>query len=200
MKTNEKKSHKKHGMSLVEVIVALAILAVMSMVLTAVARSVDQYRMATKARNDKTALQGPVAESQKNKAASLINDDYVITVNIAGAVTHDDETDKDIVDEKKAMLKTEGEDEDKKTYYSNGIKIHCRLYDAGTGLEQAKDEDDNLITSNISTGPEQVYVSNGEKNFKYIYVPIVHGEKNSAGESTQKVENEWKELEKETDE
>ena len=140
MKTNEKKSHKKHGMSLVEVIVALAIIAVMAMVLTAVARSVDQYRMATKARNDKTSLQGPVAESQKNKAASLIDDDYQIKVSANGA----------------------------------SVTIKGRLYDTATGLEQATDDDDNVITSNVSGETENVYVPSGKGNFRYIYLPDAH--------------------------
>lgn len=137
---NSKKSHKKHGMSLVEVIVSLAILAVMALVLTTIARSVDQYRMATKARNDKTALQGPVAECQKNRAASLINDNYEINVTANGST----------------------------------VTIKGRLYDTNTGLEQAKDDDDNLITSNTDIGNEQVYVPDGKTNMKYIYIEDAH--------------------------
>ena len=59
---NNKKSCKKRGMTLVEVIISIAVMAVLALLLTTVGVTIDNYRQDTKMRNDRIAVEGPAAE------------------------------------------------------------------------------------------------------------------------------------------
>lgn len=86
MEKNNKKSKKKlRGMTLVEVIIAIAIFAMLGAVLILVGTSIDQYSRSTKHMNDKIAVQGPIAETQDTDGSVLINDNLEIKVN--GSIT-----------------------------------------------------------------------------------------------------------------
>lgn len=111
---NNKKSRKKRGMTLVEVIISIAVMAVLALLLTTIGVTIDNYRKDTKARNEKIAIESPVAEVQdRNKGVgssgkgNLITDDYNIKVSANGNVvdvkgklysTNEDLTDTGTVD------------------------------------------------------------------------------------------------------
>lgn len=80
---NNKKSCKKRGMTLVEVIISIAVMAVLALLLTTIGVTIDNYRRNTKAKNDKIAVEGPAAEIHDTKDSGrgkLIDDDFTITV------------------------------------------------------------------------------------------------------------------------
>ena len=85
-----KKSRKKRGMTLVEVIISIAVMAVLALLLTTVGVTIDNYRKDTKARNEKIALEGPSAELQSrdtptsSNMGKQIDDDFKITVSGGG--------------------------------------------------------------------------------------------------------------------
>lgn len=85
-----KKSRKKRGMTLVEVIISIAVMAVLALLLTTVGVTIDNYRKDTKARNEKIALEGPSAELQSrdtptsSNMGKQIDDDFKITVSGSG--------------------------------------------------------------------------------------------------------------------
>ena len=84
---NNQKSRKKRGMTLVEVIISIAVMAVLALLLTTVGVTINNYRKDTKARNDKIAVEGPAAESRDTKDSGrgkLIDDDFKITVKRSG--------------------------------------------------------------------------------------------------------------------
>lgn len=88
---NEKirKSRKKRGMTLAEVIISIAVMAVLALMLTTVGMTIDTYRRDTKERNERIAYEGPAAELQQgdNKhnmsvddVGKLIKPDFKIVV------------------------------------------------------------------------------------------------------------------------
>ena len=88
---NAKKSHKKRGMTLVEVIISIAVMAILALLLTTIGVTVDNYRKDTKARNQQIATESPVAEVQDiNKGigsagkGKLVNDNFNIKVSAGG--------------------------------------------------------------------------------------------------------------------
>lgn len=87
MNNENKKSRKKRGMTLVEVIISIAVMAVLALLLTTIGVTIDNYRKDTKARNDKIAVEGPAAEVHDKKDSGrgkLIDDDFKITVTRSG--------------------------------------------------------------------------------------------------------------------
>lgn len=89
---NTKKSRRKRGMTLVEVIISIAVMAVLALLLTTVGVTIDNYRKDTKARNDKIAIEGPAAESRDMAASGrgkLINENFTITVKRSGGSSVD---------------------------------------------------------------------------------------------------------------
>lgn len=92
MNNENKKSHKKRGMTLVEVIISIAVMAVLALLLTTIGVTIDKYRRDTKARNQQIAAESPVAEVQDiNKGvgsagkAKLVKKDYKIRVTAGGS-------------------------------------------------------------------------------------------------------------------
>lgn len=82
MKKMQKKSKKKlRGMTLVEIIVALAVFAMLGTILVLAALSIDKHSRSARHLNDKVAVQGPIAEAQNTDGSVLIDDDFEIKVN-----------------------------------------------------------------------------------------------------------------------
>lgn len=80
-----KKKKKLKGMTLVEIIVAIAVFAMVSLILVMLGTAVDaQQRSATRV-NKKVAVQGPIAEAQNDKNALLLDDEYEISVAKKGS-------------------------------------------------------------------------------------------------------------------
>ncbi len=79
-----KKKKKLRGMTLVEIIVSIAVFAMISLILVMLGSSVNAQRRSTKRVNDKVAVQGPVAEAQNDENSLLMDDDYEIIVNKKG--------------------------------------------------------------------------------------------------------------------
>lgn len=89
---NKKPRCKKRGMTLVEVIISIAVMAVLALLLTTVGVTIDTYRRDTKARNDKIAVEGPVAEARDTSAngrGKLVDEDFTISVKRNGGGTVD---------------------------------------------------------------------------------------------------------------
>lgn len=74
-------SKKLQGMTLIEIIIAIAVLAVMGLVLVTTAQVINQHTKAANQLNKKVAVQGPIAEAQYENDAYMIADDVKITVN-----------------------------------------------------------------------------------------------------------------------
>ena len=77
----KKFSKKLQGMTLIEIIIAIAVLAVMGLVLVTTAQVINQHTKAANQLNKKVAVQGPIAEAQYKNDAYMIADDVKITVN-----------------------------------------------------------------------------------------------------------------------
>lgn len=71
---NLKLKRKLKGMTLVEIIIAIAIVAVMSSLLVVAANGVNSYLHSARDINDRVALQAPIAESFNRDAAYAIQD------------------------------------------------------------------------------------------------------------------------------
>ncbi len=82
MKNIQKKSKKKlRGMTLVEIIIALAVFAMLGALLVLAALSIEKHSRAARKINDKVAVQGPIAESQNKAGSVVLEDNFEITVN-----------------------------------------------------------------------------------------------------------------------
>ncbi len=82
MKKMQKKSKKKlRGMTLVEIIIALAVFAMLGVVLVLAALSVEKHSRAARNINEKVAVQGPIAEAQNLDGSVLVDDNLEIKVN-----------------------------------------------------------------------------------------------------------------------
>lgn len=82
-----KKKKKLRGMTLVEIIIAIAVFAMISLILVMLGTSVDtQQRSAIKV-NNKVAIQGPIAEAQDKDNAYLMDDEFEIKVSKKGAAS-----------------------------------------------------------------------------------------------------------------
>ena len=72
----KKKVFKKKifkGMTLVEIIISIAVLAVMTTVLVAVSTSIQNYLRAAGDMNDRVAVQAPVAQAGDNVAGTYLD-------------------------------------------------------------------------------------------------------------------------------
>lgn len=79
-----KKKKKLRGMSLIEIIVSIAVFAMISLILVTLGSAVNAQRRSAKRVNDKVAIQGPIAEAQKEDNALLMDDEYEIVVEKKG--------------------------------------------------------------------------------------------------------------------
>lgn len=82
-----KKKKKLRGMTLIEIIVSIAVFAMISLILVMLGSAVNAQRRSTKRVNDKVAIQGPIAEAQNDENSLLMDDEYEITVAKKGAAS-----------------------------------------------------------------------------------------------------------------
>ncbi|MBQ8181300.1 MAG: type II secretion system protein [Ruminococcus sp.] len=75
-----KKKKKLKGMTLVEIIVAIAVFAAVSLILVMLGTAVDAQQRSARRVNKKVAVQGPIAEAQNDTNALLLNDEFDIVV------------------------------------------------------------------------------------------------------------------------
>ena len=146
-----KKSKKKlRGMTLVEVIIAILIFALLGMVLLGVGNATDAHQRAARKTNKKVNEEGPIAEAQSDKNAILLNRDYQI-----------------VVGEKKAAEATDSDEVKEKGYkVVNPVTIHGRLYSVEDG--QVDDVTGELATdANGNNIPDP---NNDSGNFKFIEI------------------------------
>lgn len=143
---NNKKSHKKRGMTLVEVIISIAVMAVLALLLTTIGVTIDNYRRDTKARNDKIAVEGPAAESRDTKDSGrgkLIDKEFKIDVQKVKIVKEEDGTISKSSDGPKVevtgklystsdeLTETGEVNADGKKIYSGKTKGHFKFIDIG---------------------------------------------------------------------
>lgn len=75
------------GMTLVEIIISLAVFAMLGIILVMVGKSVEEHSRAAHHLNNKIVVEGPIAEAQKNDSAFLLNDEIEIKVAKAQKTT-----------------------------------------------------------------------------------------------------------------
>ena len=93
----KKKVFKKKifkGMTLVEIIISIAVLAIMTTVLVAASSSIQKYLRAAGDMNDRVAVQAPVAQAGDNDAGTYLNEIHInilpntndpsVTIPVAG--------------------------------------------------------------------------------------------------------------------
>lgn len=80
-----KKKKKLKGMTLIEIIVAIAVFAMISLILVMLGTAVNAQRRSANKVNRKVAVQGPIAEAQNDGNAFLVDDEYKITVARKGS-------------------------------------------------------------------------------------------------------------------
>lgn len=71
---------KLRGMTLVEIIVALAVFAMLSLVLVTLGNAAERHSRAARSLNSRVAVEGPIAEAQNEKEAYLVDNNYQIRV------------------------------------------------------------------------------------------------------------------------
>lgn len=130
---NNKKSCKKRGMTLVEVIISIAVMAVLALLLTTVGVTIDNYRQDTKMRNDRIAVEGPAAESRDTKDSGrgkLVDDDFKITVSKSGGSSI--EVTGKLYSTSDELTDTGATNADGKHIYSGTTKGHFKFIDIGS--------------------------------------------------------------------
>lgn len=149
-----KKSKKKlRGMTLVEVIIAILIFALLGMVLLGVGNATDAHQRAARKTNKKVNEEGPIAEAQSEENAILLNRDYQI-----------------VVGEKKAAGATDSDEVKEKGYkVVNPVTIHGRLYSVEKGL--VDESTGKLLTDDGTDKGNNIPDPNNDKgNFKFIEI------------------------------
>lgn len=146
-----KKFKKKlSGMTLVEMIISMAIFAVLALVLVTMGTAVEKNTRAANSLNKKVAVDGPVAEMQNTKRSYVSSDSHVIKVaNAAQVQTNADGS------------------------WSGGyIAIE------GTRCFVKQDDDGNAVTNAVTTnaeGASSIVVDGAEEagdfDFNFIIVP-----------------------------
>ncbi|MDE6835052.1 MAG: type II secretion system GspH family protein [Ruminococcus sp.] len=130
---NKKLRHKKRGMTLVEVIISIAVMAILALLLTTIGVTVDTYRKDTKARNDKIAVEGPAAESRdkekNNGRGKLIDEEFKITVKKSGGMPV--EVTGKLYSTSDELTDTGTTDSDGEKIYSGNTKGHFKFIDIG---------------------------------------------------------------------
>lgn len=87
---------KLRGMTLVEIIIALAVLAMLSMILVTLGSAAEKHSRAARSLNDRVAVEGPIAEAQNGNESYLADNNYEIKVG-KGQKTTDDSGNEIIV-------------------------------------------------------------------------------------------------------
>lgn len=82
-----KKKKKLKGMTLIEIIVSIAVFAMISLILVILGTSVNAQRRSARKVNEKVAFQGPIAEAQNDENSLLMDDEYEITVGKVGSAS-----------------------------------------------------------------------------------------------------------------
>lgn len=71
---------KLRGMTLVEIIVALAVFAMLSLVLVTMGNAAEKHSRAARSLNSRVAVEGPIAEAQNGNESYLADNAYQIKV------------------------------------------------------------------------------------------------------------------------
>lgn len=71
---------KLRGMTLVEIIVALAVFAMLSLVLVTMGNAAEKHSRAARSLNSRVAVEGPIAEAQNGNESYLADNAYQIRV------------------------------------------------------------------------------------------------------------------------
>lgn len=71
---------KLRGMTLVEIIVALAVFAMLSLVLVTMGNAAERHSRAARSLNSRVAVEGPIAEAQNGNESYLADNAYQIKV------------------------------------------------------------------------------------------------------------------------
>ncbi|MBQ8961863.1 MAG: prepilin-type N-terminal cleavage/methylation domain-containing protein [Ruminococcus sp.] len=85
-----KKKKALKGMTLVEVLVAIAILGIMTLFLAKNAYVIEDYNRATTRLNQKVAVEGPLAEMQKASVIQDVDEDGNLVYDISGNPVYSD--------------------------------------------------------------------------------------------------------------
>ncbi len=121
-------------MTLAEVIISIAIMAVLALLLTTLGATVDKYRRDTKARNDKIAVEGPAAESRlkdkNNGRGKLVDEEFKITVSRAGGASV--EVNGKLYSTSDELTDTGAIDADGEKIYSGETGHHFKFIDIGS--------------------------------------------------------------------
>lgn len=78
---------KLRGMTLVEIIISLAVLAMLSLILVTLGSAAEKHSRAARSLNDRVAVEGPIAEAQKGNESYLADNNYEIKVGIGEKAT-----------------------------------------------------------------------------------------------------------------
>lgn len=83
-----KKTKKRlSGLTLIEIIIALAVFAMLCLILVMLGNAVESHSRAATRLNNKVIVEGPIAEAQKNDSAFLLDDQIEIKVAKAQKTT-----------------------------------------------------------------------------------------------------------------
>lgn len=137
---------KLRGMTLVEIIIALAVFAMLSMILVTLGSAAEKHSRAARSLNSRVAVEGPIAEAQNGNEAYLADNNYEIKVG-KGQKTTDDDGNEVIVMPAAGFVTIEGT----LCYVSPEL-----------GTNPTNTDGDLVIDSTIDPG---------DYSFKYIVVP-----------------------------
>lgn len=98
---------KLRGMTLVEIIVALAVFAMLSLVLVTMGNAAEKHSRAARSLNSRVAVEGPIAEAQNGNESYLADNAYQIRV-AKGQKTTDASGNEVLVMPSKGFVSIEG--------------------------------------------------------------------------------------------
>lgn len=98
---------KLRGMTLVEIIVALAVFAMLSLVLVTMGNAAERHSRAARSLNSRVAVEGPIAEAQNGNESYLADNAYQIRV-AKGQKTTDASGNEVLVMPSKGFVSIEG--------------------------------------------------------------------------------------------
>lgn len=98
---------KLRGMTLVEIIVALAVFAMLSFILVTLGSSAEKHSRAARSLNSRVAVEGPIAEAQNGNESYLADNAYQIRV-AKGQKTTDASGNEVLVMPSKGFVSIEG--------------------------------------------------------------------------------------------
>lgn len=82
-----KRKKKLGGMTLMEIIISLAVFAVLGLLMVRAAAAIEMHVRSANGLNNKIAVQGPVAEAQNENGGKVLDENVSITVKKVGSST-----------------------------------------------------------------------------------------------------------------